>query len=116
MDITVFIQTILAPLFITLQLPTDLIPAVFTGLFEITLGSDLISEIKEACTSIQLVAVSFIRSFNGFSIHAHVASILSNTDIRYKDYLYGRLMHALFSIIICCAALYWYSNPLVTFT
>src|SRR5699024_11834528 len=34
MDITVFIQTILAPLFITLQLPTDLIPAVFTGLFE----------------------------------------------------------------------------------
>lgn len=115
MDITVFIQTILAPLFITLQLPTDLIPAVFTGLFEITLGSDLISEIKEASTSIQLVAVSFILGFNGFSIHAQVASILSNTDIRYKAYLYGRLMHALFSSIICWAAYRWYTNHLVTF-
>src|SRR5699024_2860729 len=73
------------------------------------------SEIKEASTSIQLVAVSFILGFNGFSIHAQVASILSNTDIRYKAYLYGRLMHALFSSIICWAAFKWYTNHLVTF-
>src|SRR5699024_12664332 len=100
MDITVFIQTILAPLFITLQLPTDLIPAVFTGLFEITLGSDLISEIKEASTSIQLVAVGFILGFNGFSVYAQVASILSNTDILYKYYLYVCLLYTLFCSII----------------
>src|SRR5699024_4266904 len=67
MHITFFIQSIFAPLFITLKLSNDLMPAIFTGLFEITLGSDLISEIKEASTSIQLVAVSFILGFNGFS-------------------------------------------------
>lgn len=109
-DITVILQTILAPIFTAFKLPVALIPAMFTGIFEITLGSDMISELKDASIGLQLIAVSFVLGFNGFSIHAQVASILSNTDIRYKAYLYGRLMHAVFSSVICWLAFKLYIN------
>src|SRR5699024_6217908 len=45
--------------------------------------------------------LSFMLGFNGFSIQAQVASILSETDIRFFPYFIGRILHACFASVIC---------------
>ncbi len=69
-----------------------------TGLFEITLGAQMISQTDNASLLIQLVFVSAVLAFNGFSIQAQVASILASTDIRFAPYFFARLLHIVFSV------------------
>lgn len=86
------LTTLLAPL----GLEPQLVPALFAGLFEITLGSQLASEAGEKVLLVDKVAVaSAIIAFSGLSVHAQVASILSTTDIRYAPYLFARFIHCL---------------------
>lgn len=63
-----------------------------SGLFEITLGSQLISQVKEASLMNQVIITSFILAFSGFSIQAQVASILAQTDINFKPFFFGRII------------------------
>ncbi|WP_182199055.1 sporulation integral membrane protein YlbJ [Paraliobacillus salinarum] len=75
------------------QLPSELALPIFTGLFEITLGAQMIANSDFVSTLSQAVAVSFIFAFNGFSVQAQVASILAETDIRFLPYFFARLLH-----------------------
>lgn len=68
-----------------------------SGLFEITMGSQLTSQIQDATLMHQIVIVSFILGFSGFSVQAQVASILAPTDIRFKPFFVARLLHGLFA-------------------
>ena len=68
-----------------------------TGLFEITIGSKIVSEISNTSLLSKLIVTSFIISWSGFSIHAQSFSILNQTDINSSLYLISKLMHGIFS-------------------
>lgn len=76
-----------------LGLPSLLSIPFISGLFEITLGSELTSQVKEASLMQQAMITSFILAFSGFSVQAQVASILAQTDIRFRPFFFARIIH-----------------------
>ncbi len=67
-------------------IPAELAVPMFTGLFEITLGTNLISQNDAANLLEKIIVVSFILGFNGLSVQAQVASIIATSDIRFAPY------------------------------
>ena len=61
------------------------------GIFSTVLLSDV--------TMHTLLILTFL-SFGSLSIHIQVKSIISDTDIKYKNYLLGRILQTLISIVI----------------
>jgi sporulation integral membrane protein YlbJ len=106
------VSTLLAFIFLPLGLDATLIPAMFAGLFEITLGSQLASQAGPDVLLAHKVALACaIISFSGLSVHAQVASMLASTDIRYLPYLVARLIHAVLAGLF--TLMLW--NPLYSF-
>ncbi len=75
-------------------LPNALTLPLLAGVFEITLGSQLISNTVQATLFQQILMTSFILGFGGLSVHAQVASILAETDIRFRPYFIARCIQA----------------------
>mgnify|MGYP001186277874 CR=1 FL=1 len=75
------------------------IPFIY-GLFEMTIGSKLISEVNHATLLDKAIAVSFLLAFGGFSIQAQVASLLANSDIRFGPFFIARLVQGIFASIL----------------
>ena len=100
LHITGFFASIISSLFHTLQIPASLSIPFISGLFEITLGSQLTSQANDATLLSQAVIVSALLAFGGFSIQAQVASILAETDIRFKPFFLARLLHTLFASLL----------------
>ena len=98
--ITGIITAIFELLLNLLALPAVLALPLFSGLFEITIGADMISEITTDTFLAKVVVISFILGFNGFSIQAQVASILAKTDIRFRPYFFARFLHGGFASIL----------------
>ncbi|MFS0751952.1 sporulation integral membrane protein YlbJ [Oceanobacillus sp. 1P07AA] len=82
------------------HLPVDLSLPFISGLFEITLGANMISQVTTDTLLQKAVIISFILGFNGLSIHAQVASILAKTDIRFSPYFFARLLHGSIAVIL----------------
>ncbi|KMM38787.1 sporulation integral membrane protein YlbJ [Guptibacillus hwajinpoensis] len=97
--VAAFLAGILRTALLLLQLPPELDIPLLSGLFEITLGSRLSSE-SSAPLLAQAMITSFILAFNGFSVQAQVASILADTDIRFKPFFYARLLHGGFAAVL----------------
>ncbi|MGP4080355.1 sporulation integral membrane protein YlbJ [Pseudalkalibacillus sp. R45] len=98
--ITMFMASILSTFMALIGFAQALIPPFLSGMFEITLGSKLISETSGSVLLEQAVLVSFVLAFNGFSVQAQVASILAETDIRFKPFLIARIMHGFIAAIL----------------
>ncbi|KGP72449.1 sporulation protein [Pontibacillus yanchengensis Y32] len=98
--ITPVLASFLNIFFNMLSLPSDLSIPFISGLFEITLGSQLTSQVEHTTLLQQVICVSFILAFNGFSVQAQVASILSETDIRFAPYFFARLLHGVFAAML----------------
>lgn len=81
-------------------LPQELSIPFISGIFEITLGSQMISQAQNVSMIEQIIIVSFILGFNGLSVQAQVASILGETDIRFKPYFIGRIIHGTIASIL----------------
>lgn len=81
-------------------LPAELALPFFSGLFEITIGAKLISDLTIDTLLAEAIIVSFILGFNGFSIQAQVASILSKTDIRFSPYFFSRILHGIVGSVL----------------
>ncbi len=99
LHITAFLAQFVEYLLVSLHLPDVLSIPFISGLFEITLGSQLTSQVQEATLLQQAIITSFILAFNGFSVQAQVASITSQTDIAFKPYFIARIMHGFFASI-----------------
>jgi sporulation integral membrane protein YlbJ len=83
------------------SLPRDLATPVLAGLFEITLGSQLASAVGPTAPLIyKLTIVSLVVGWNGLSIHAQVASMISRTDLRYFPYFMAKILHGLLAAVI----------------
>lgn len=100
LNITQFLASIIGVIFTLFSLPIELTVPFISGLFEITLGSQLISEIHQASLLQQAMIVSFILAFGGFSIHAQVASIIAPTDIRFQPFIVARIIHGFIAMFL----------------
>lgn len=83
-----------------LTLPESFSTPFISGLFEMTIGSQMISEVTNVNLLEQALVVSFLLAFGGFSIQAQVASLLSQSDIRFPPFLFARLLHGLLASFI----------------
>ncbi|MDD3652927.1 MAG: sporulation integral membrane protein YlbJ [Desulfotomaculaceae bacterium] len=90
----------------------EILPALASGLFEMTIGSKLASEAAAPLLQ-QVVAIGMILAWSGLSVHAQVAGMISETDIRMTPFIITRVAHSLLAglytyvIFLCC-------NPLET--
>lgn len=87
------------------QLPKELSIPVISGLFEITLGTQMISQVEHAHLLEKAIVTSFILAFGGFSVQAQVASILAEANIRFQPFFIARMMHGCFAA--CLTYLLW---------
>lgn len=92
--LTIFISKVLPGI-----ISTSFIYPFLSGIFEITLGSQLISQLESNSLLAQVAVTSSILAFGGFSVHAQVASLISSTDIRYFPYLLARLLQSIIAPI-----------------
>ncbi|MFP7296017.1 sporulation integral membrane protein YlbJ [Neobacillus niacini] len=81
----------------SLAFPEILSIPFISGLFEITMGSDLTSRAGDATLLQQAIITSFILGFSGFSVQAQVASILAQSDIRFKPFFFARIAQGVFA-------------------
>lgn len=100
LHITGFLANIVNGFFYLLHLAPALSIPFISGLFEITLGSQLASQVKDVQLLDQAIIISCLLAFSGFSIQAQVASILADTDIRFKPFFIARILHTIFAGVI----------------
>src|SRR5690606_6316458 len=93
LNITLLLANITEYVLISFHLPKELGVPIIAGIFEITLGSQMTSQVNEAILMHQAIITSFILGFSGFSVQAQVASILAETDIRFKPFFIARILH-----------------------
>ena len=93
--ITSLISILLKPLGIK---KTMILPLI-GGLFEITNGSNLASQ-ATAPLNQQLIITSGIIAWSGLSVHAQVMTMINNTDLRIKPYLWARVLHGITASLI----------------
>jgi nucleoside recognition membrane protein YjiH len=67
--------------------------AAVSGIFEITIGCNVASQ-SVAPLMEQVILTSAIIAWSGFSVHAQVAAIINDTDIRLGPYLLARILQA----------------------
>jgi len=95
-----FFAKILEKILVFLALPADFALPLISGLFEITIGANMIAQVSVDSMFQHAILISFILGFNGFSIQAQVASIISKTDIRFFPYFLSRLLHGTTAAIL----------------
>ncbi|MFX3622473.1 MAG: sporulation integral membrane protein YlbJ [Ectobacillus sp.] len=98
--ITTLFGSIIQHFLAFLQLPATFSIPILSGIFEITLGNQLTSQTDGATLLQKAMAASFILAFSGLSVQAQVASILSETDIRFKPYFIARVIQSIIAPIL----------------
>ena len=66
------------------------------GLFEITQSLNILNTLQNVSIIKEIIAISII-SFGGLAIHTQVLSLINNTNISYKNFFIGRILHVLIS-------------------
>lgn len=75
-----------------------ILPALASGLIEMTIGAKLASE-APASLQQQVLTVSMILAWSGLSIHAQAASMIAETDLRMLLFVLTRLAHAVLAAV-----------------
>jgi len=103
-----FIDTlagVLGVFLLPLGFSPEILPALGSGLFEMTIGSKLASEAAAPLLQ-QVVAIGMILAWSGLSVHAQAASMIAETDIRMLPFVVSRLAHTclagIFTCLFCC--------------
>jgi nucleoside recognition membrane protein YjiH len=94
-----------------LKIKGTLISPVISGLFEITLGTELASK-AEAPLLARLMVANAIIAWSGLSVFGQVSAMVSGTDIRMTPYLISRLIHAVIAALITVAIMSPYGQGL----
>ncbi|MDQ0272388.1 sporulation integral membrane protein YlbJ [Cytobacillus purgationiresistens] len=103
--ITVVLAKFLEVLLSIFQLSPELSIALFSGIFELTLGNQMASQVDTVTLMEKVIVASAILAFCGFSVQAQVASILAQTDIRFKPFFFARIIHAFIAALY--AFIFW---------
>lgn len=95
LGVTAFFANFIEALLGLIGLDKALSMATISGLFEITMGSQMASQVQEVTLLHQVIITSFFLGFSGFSIQAQVASLLAQTDVRFQPFFFARILHGL---------------------
>ena len=76
-----------------------LLKTCFSGFLEITNGLNNLVNLNIYSKIKEIIAIAII-SFGGLSIHTQIKAILEDTQIKYKYFLKGRLLHTMISILL----------------
>jgi sporulation integral membrane protein YlbJ len=99
--VTKFLSAAIGILLLPLGVPETLFPAIISGFFEITLGAQLASLAPSEISMTWKIAItSGFLAWSGMSVHSQVASILSNTDIRYKPFMWAKLTQGVIAALL----------------
>ncbi|MFC6331783.1 sporulation integral membrane protein YlbJ [Paenibacillus septentrionalis] len=96
----------LQELFHMLGISPSVAEAIIPGLFEVTLGAQQASLASLPLQHQAAIAVAIL-SWGGLSVHAQVASLLSQTTIRYLPFLASRFIHSVLSVMLLYALWDW---------
>lgn len=88
-----FLGKILGILLVPLGVSPDILNALASGFFEMTIGTKLASEAAVPLFQ-QLLAISIILAWSGLSVHAQVANMIAETDLRMWPFLITRVLHS----------------------
>lgn len=87
-----FLFIILKPL----GLDVNLSPAIISGFFEVTMGCQLAANAPSTVLLNQKIIITgAVIAWSGLSVHAQVASIISETDMNITPFIIARGIHAL---------------------
>lgn len=92
--IATIISAFFANLLNTCGLAANLAPAATSGLFEISIGTKIASEVA-APLGEKIMLCGAIIAWSGLSVHGQVAAVVNDTDIRVLPYMLARLWHAI---------------------
>lgn len=95
--ITSLIEIFFLPLSHLFNIPSKIFSYFFTGIFEITNGISLIAQINLKQISINIILTAFLLGIGGISVLLQVLSIVSKSDLSIKPYIFGKLLHGIFS-------------------
>lgn len=98
------IGKLISPIFIFLRFNKNIIPGYVSGLFEITIGSNMISQSNVPINE-KIILISSILAWGGFSTHGQVLGVINKTSIKYLPYLLAKFIHSIltaFSAFILC--------------
>lgn len=98
----------LSPLFSFLGLESTLHAALISGIFEITIGCKIASDIGNVSFLQQAIFATMVISWSGISIHAQSISILGKSDLHAGIYIGTKFLHAVLSAIMV-----FFVSPLV---
>ena len=84
---------------ISIILPNNFIFILLKSMLELTTGVINISKCN-INIRLKISIIGALISFNGISVHYQVKSIIESTKIKYQNYLYARIIHALLSFIL----------------
>ncbi len=111
-----FIAIFWSKLLFFLNLPYQTAYGIGMGMFEITIGSQTIAAGAGDDILGQLLSVSMVLAFSGFSIIAQIMGIVSGMPVRLSFYLKSRLMQMFFSLIISWAGYRLFLSQSTIFT
>jgi len=94
----------LGQLLVFFGMDSQLSLSLSAGLFEVTLGAKIASEINVPLYQ-QLIAVSMVMGWSGLSVHAQVASIIADTDLRFWPFVISRIGHGILATLFI--TLFW---------
>ena len=95
--ITSLICILLEPVCHFLGISSQIIASVFTGLFEVTNGINMVSLIKLKNISLNIIVTAILLGFGGLSVLLQVFSIVSKSDLSIKPYVIGKILHGVFA-------------------
>lgn len=79
---------------------TDILEAVFAGLFEITNSCAMLAKTSVSMNTV-LPLISAVISFSGFSILMQSFSLVQNTGVKFKSLLIPKIVHAILTFLLC---------------
>ena len=100
---TIIFYMIITNILLTIINLNNINIVLLKGLLEITQSLNILNIINYKSIIKEIIAISII-SFGGMSIHTQVLSLISNTNISYKNFFIGRILHVLtstFTYIMC---------------
>ncbi len=94
------VSSIFTPIFELFGISGKFCAPFLCGIVELTNGISTIANIMVKNISTNVVLVSFLLGFGGFSILLQVFSIISETDISILPYLLGKILHGSLSALL----------------
>ncbi len=80
-----------------LHLPRELLTALASGFFEITMGSQLAAG-ASAALSQKLLVIAVMLGWSGLCVHTQVATMIAGTDLRMSVFVVGRLIQSTLAV------------------